>query len=91
MRMRIFSCYRWKTEGRKKKGYWLVKDLSYTSFSALCLRFHMPVSASMRVVSKITAEGYCTGAHCALSFGQGQAPGKSHLCIVLCFSGDNAY
>lgn len=68
VRITMFSCYRWKTEGRKKKGHTLdslVKEFlsfSYTSLSALNLRSHVPVSASMRE-AKTTAESYCIDAH----------------------------
>lgn len=86
MRMRIFSCYRWKLRGGKTKD---LASLSSTSLSTLSLRFHMPVPESMRVVSSVSTEKSC----CTWStgFGQEYAPGKSHLYILLCFSCDNAY
>lgn len=85
----MFSCYRWKTEGRKKKGHSLdslVKEFlsfSYTSLSALNLRSHVPVSASMRE-AKTTAESYCIDAHWVLSMGRARTVAKaaSALCCV---------
>lgn len=85
VRTTTFNCYRWKLREGKKKD---LVSLSYTSLSALSLRFHMPVPESMRVVSNITTESCCTW---SIEFGQGYAPGKSHLYIMLCFTGDNAY
>lgn len=49
----------------------------YTTLPALSLEFDMPDSANMRVVSKITAESYCTAVHEALSSGRSRPLAKA--------------
>lgn len=92
-RVRVFSCCKWKTEEnkrrekiRKEKDISLLAVLvhfSYPSLSTLSLRFHTPTSASLRVVSKIAPESYCTGAHWALTLGRGR-PEYPKSVLTLC-------
>lgn len=73
----MFSHYKWKTEGSTKKRSLACKEpCNFLLHIPVCAQAEIlhAISASMRAVSKITAESYCTGTHGALSSGKSKPP-----------------